>query len=176
MFKLNHKARSKGTTLTEMSVVLALIGIVSVVVVSFSLMVHTRSMVATTRNRAADDLKMSKIVIENWIDEVSNTYGAEITVSLDGKSLMATINETLYKTELTEDNLNASLPDGKILSCPIDEINEFNFSNLKKMDGLILKDEIWFCSAHYLIPKIDGEPIPQHITFCVNSHIGDVVS
>ncbi len=176
MINAYRKRSLKGTTLTELSVVLALISIVSLLVVSFSVMVHTRSMAATTKNRVADDLRLSKVVIENWIDQVTNVYDAEVTVSLDGKSLIATVDGILYSAELNEDEFNATLPDDKTINCPIDEIKEFQFEELKKTDDGQLEDAIWFCTAKYVIPKMDGAPIQQQSTFCVNSHIGDALS
>ena len=173
MLSKYRKSASKGTSLTEMSVVLALVSIVSLLVTSFTVMVHTRSMTATTKNRVADDLRLCKIVLETWLDEAVNTHGAETAISADGKNIIVTIDGTPYATELTEDSFKAALPDEKILQCPIGEIKELHFEELKREDGGQVRDAIWFCTVKYLLPQNEGEPLEEEITFTVNLHVGD---
>lgn len=180
MNKASNGTARRGVTLTEMTVVLALISLVSLLVISFTGMVNLRSSVSVIKNRAADDLRLTKVVLENWTAAVTD-YGAEITVADDGKSLVATIGmEGMEDTEiltynafLTEDGFTAKLPNGETLHCPIGEIVSFTFEIDKKDEPL--QDEILFCTAEYSIPKSSGTSEIQTITFCINSHVGDIV-
>lgn len=166
----------RGVSIMEMSVVLALVSVVSLLVASFTVMVNLRSTTGVIKNRVADDLRLSKILLENWTETVTETYGAQLTVAADGESLMATIDGVIYATQLTEDSLIATLPDGQQLHCPIGEISVLTFQGMNRMDGEQLQDAIWFCTAEYALPHSDGATIPQQSTFCINSHVGDSLS
>lgn len=60
--------RKKGATLAELCVVLAVITIISVVVVSFSVMVHQRVNISTDKLKAMEDITIVEHFIEGWVE------------------------------------------------------------------------------------------------------------
>lgn len=176
MTTTHRHTTNKGMSLTEITVVLALVSIVSLLVVSFTMLINVRSVTAATKNRVVDDVRLSKVVLENWIESVTATYNTEVMISDDNRKLMATIDGVLYTAELTENGLTATLPDGKSLQCPIGVITAFSFEKMKKVDGEQLRDAIWFCSAEYELPSSGSAPAAHQTIFCINPHVGDFVS
>lgn len=175
MTTIRRRTACKGMSIAEMTVVLALISIVSLLVVSFTTMVNLRNATAVTKNRVADDIHLSKIVLENWVETVTGTYNAPVSVAEDGKSLWATIEGARYGATLSDGFLVATLPGGEDLQCPVGEITTVTFAQMHRVDGQIRTDSLWFCTAQYALRRSDGSLAAREIVFCINPHVGDVV-
>lgn len=164
--KRTHRA---GVSIAEMCIVLALLAIVGTLVVSFSAMVSARASAATTRLNAADDLKVSQVVLENWVDQMT-ALDAQFTVGETG--LSATVGTETYTVSLLPDTLRAPLPDGHTLTCPISAAETFRFDQMTRADG----NPLIFCTLTYTVKSSNGAGHTVEETFTVLSRVGETLS
>ncbi len=166
---MKRNRKRAGVSIAEMCVVLALLGIVGTVVVSFSAMVSARASASTTKLNAADDLKVSQVILENWVDRMTQ-QNAIISVAETG--LSATVGEQTYTVTLEEDVLVAPLPDGQKLTCPINEVQEIRFQQMTRPDG----NPLIFCTLVYTVASPAGSQSVMEETFTILSRVGEIVS
>ena len=171
MKHLTHTARSekKGSSLAEMSVVLAVVSIVALAVVSFTTMVGTRSSVSAAKLKMMEDRQLTKIILESWLNRAVQAE-AVVTVDENG-NISASLPEGEPCTVLLEeDRIVAPVPGEDPLFCPINTLTSLTFIEMSHENG----DAIYFCTAAYELPNPSGGVIQRSFTFALNPHIGDV--
>ena len=166
---MKRNRKRAGVSIAEMCIVLALLGIVGTVVVSFSAMVSARSSASATKLNASQDLEMSELILSNWVDRMTG-LNAQFTANETG--LSATVGEQTYTVTLEEDVLVAPLPDGQKLTCPINEVQEIRFQQMTRPDG----NPLIFCTLVYTASSSAGAPLVMEDTFTILSRVGETLS
>lgn len=180
-----YQNKRKGTTLTEMVVILAVLAIISTVVVSFSLAVSRRVRVSSAKLEAMQDVEVIEALTESWIDAL-RAKGAEFqcpTISSDDEKrsgnpdhtkLQATVGNTTY--ELNYDSatkiFKGTLPDGKSISYTSEVITAIKFSTEpnKVNPGA---SGLFICTVEYTVPLAGSDTDNEfEYTFCVNPRVG----
>lgn len=154
---MNVKNRKRrGFTLAELTVVLAVLAIVSTMVVSFTAMVSSSRELSSARLDALGDVRVAESLIEGFIESNSGVGVAE-----DKKSLSAG-EQTLY-FEKTEGEQGGRLvtPD---TSVTLERVTEITF------DAHGEGDVIYYCTVVYEV----GEHRYSY-TFCVNPYVGESI-
>lgn len=170
MKHLSHTARSKntGSTLAEMSVVLAVVSIVALAVVSFTTMVGARSSVSAAKLKMMEDRQLTKIVLDGWLYQA---IAADATVTVDTNgNISATVDGEVSSVALEENRIVAAVPNAEPLVCPINILTGLTFDLMANSNG----DTVYFCTAAYELPNPSGGVIQRSFTFALNPHIGDV--
>ena len=165
---LNHTAHTlkKGSTLTEMCVVLAVVSIVALAVVSFTTMVGARSAVGAAKLKMMEDRQLTKVILESWLNQLTEENAV---ITADENGLRATVDGEVFSVALEEELLTAAIPDGDPLFCPIHTLTRLTFDSMSHAG-----DAIYFCTAEYELPNPSGGVIQRSFTFALNPHIGDV--
>ena len=124
----------RGFTLVELSVVLALVAIVTVMIVSFSIMMDK---FAVSAQAEYDFLEDSNILKNQIIEQISvyDVYGYNFSV-VDGsypennKLLITKGDDIIEKLDFSDDNFNTSFEvSDKLIKCTIKSSNESIFYN-----------------------------------------------
>ena len=170
MKHLSHTARNKkkGSSLAEMSVVLAVVSIVALAVVSFTTMVSARSTVSAAKLKMMEDRQLIKVVLEGWLDRAVKA-NATVTVDENGVISASLSEGELCTVLLEEDRIVAPVPGEDPLFCPINTLTSLTFIEMSHENG----DAIYFCTAEYELPNPSGGVIQRSFTFALNPHIGD---
>lgn len=159
--------QKKGFTLSEVCVVLAVVGIVSAIVTSFCIVMHHRSNMSRARLDIVNEINVVETYVERWVDKMYEN-GAEF--SINEGVLTATIGTVDYKATFTDGVFNGEVP--------ADETMTFNTMRIESLEFDCAKnegtgDKIFFCTATALLPQVNGEDKQEQYTFCVNSRIGE---
>ena len=96
---MNMRNNRRGFTLTELTIVLAVLAIILTLVVSFTAMVSKNTQVSTARFEALQDIRVAESIIENFIEGKSsitfNVNAEETTLTLtDNENNTLTFDET----------------------------------------------------------------------------------
>lgn len=168
-FKKTEKKeqQKKGFTLSEVCVVLAVVGIVSAIVTSFCIVMHHRSNMSRARLDIVNEINVVETYVERWVDKMYEN-GAEF--SINEGVLTATIGTVDYKATFTDGVFNGEVP--------ADETMTFNTMRIESLEFDCAEnegtgDKIFFCTATALLPQVNGEDKQEQYTFCVNSRIGE---
>lgn len=159
--------QKKGFTLSEVCVVLAVVGIVSAIVTSFCIVMHHRSNMSRARLDIVNEINVVETYVERWVDKMYEN-GAEF--SINEGVLTATIGTVDYKATFTDGVFNGEVP--------ADETMTFNTMRIESLEFDCAEnggtgDKIFFCTATALLPQVNGEDKQEQYTFCVNSRIGE---
>ena len=151
---MNARNKNKrGMTLVELSVVLAIIAIVSTMVVTFVLMVNTRRRSSEQTLAALTDIELVESVTESFISK-------HPSCALNGNTQLKDGDEVLA--------FNAT--DGKLTyggsAVALDVVTSVQFW-LAESEG----DRLYICTVEYKILDTDK----THV-FCVNPYVGEAVS
>lgn len=186
-----YQNKRKGTTLTEMAVILAVLAIISTVVVSFSLAVSRRVRVSSAKLEAMQDVEVIEALTESWIDAL-RAEGATFqcpTISSDdgGQSgegtpyhtkLQATINDSEksnYELQYNPDTktFKGVLPDGKSISYTSEVITAIKFSTAPTTLVNPGASGLFICTVEYTVPLAGSDTDNEfEYTFCVNPRVG----
>ncbi len=163
---MNKKTARRGMTLVEISVVLAIIAIVSAMVVSFCLMINTRAKTAEKKLAVMQDLTVTEATVESFVLTMAER-GATFAVSEGGKTLVATLAESTFAC--TFDGA------GETLSCTVDdEENVLSTTAFTDISFSVLEntqDYVILCTVSYTLPHTESEA--AHYTFCINPFVGE---
>lgn len=166
------KLKRAGISIAEMCIVLAVIAIASTVVITFTIMVSARSSASVTKLNAYNDIQVSQVILENWMDKMLEE---EVPIIADETGLYAVDQHVpedvrLYYVTLQDGQLVAPLPDGTELTCPVSTVKEFRFSQLpvEATNGQVL----YFCTVAYEVQNPTGEYVPFEETFTIRPRVG----
>ena len=161
-----NRNNRRGFTLTELSVVLAVLAIVSTMVVSFTVMVSNSRALSSARLDALGDVRVAEANIEHFIEENDS-----VTVTADKKSLSANGKTLSFTLE------NGKTVGGTLEIKPIGENTTADTSlTLERVKSITFEyyggdtDEIYYCTIHYEIGGKDYTYI-----FCVNPYVGESI-
>ena len=155
----------KGATLIELSVVLAVLSIISTMVISFSIFFSERVKTTVKANNLMQDVVAVKAVMESWIDDLTEnnaTFSCEDT----DKKLIGDINGTKYSIALSDDILVGTLSTGGQVSCRVEVIEDLRFSIASNNSG---DQTLYICKAFY-----QADNMVEYFSFTINPFVGDL--
>ena len=155
------KTGKKGFTLTELTVVLALVAIVSGMVVSFAAMISARTKLSTARLNAMSDLELVESVTEAWMD----------SMALSGADISSTVDELKageYNLSFYENTLTGTLPGGEVLTVRLDHVVGVEYTLLENNTGDCL------CICTVTLELSSGETESRTICINTNPNLGDI--
>ena len=161
---IKRRKLKKGATLIELTVVLAVLAIVSTMIVSFSVFLSARVDTSVKANSLMQDVVSIKATFEGWVDELTEE---QATFSCENSSLKATVNSSEYSIALTDNVLSATMPSGEDLTINITVIKELAF-NVVENDSKT--QTLFICKAFYW-----ADNKLQYFSFTVNPFVNDVV-
>ena len=135
--------RKAGTTLVELSIVMAMVAIVGTMVASFCALTSVRSRQITVSSQVREALCNVEQYLDRWV-AANDTSETHISVAEDGKSLQATNIQT--KTQ------NAPFTRAGI---PADCVDDLTFA-LSGGDGS--RPLMVTCTVHYTRPAVGSTP------------------
>ncbi len=139
--------KKRGFTLTELTVVLAVMAIVATLAVTFSSLISKRRAESHARLAAMQDISVAESMIEGWIKSNEPTVTErELTVESNPERSVRAENGTLY--------INGEA------AFAFDRVTDITFSTQTNGVG----HTIYFCSVAYTLPEADEE---ENYTFCV---------
>lgn len=161
-----NRNNRRGFTLTELSVVLAVLAIVSTMVVSFTVMVSNSRALSSARLDALGDVRVAETNIEHFIEENSGNIEVseaktELTVKVVEGEEQVTKTLSFKKTE-GEQGGTLTTPDSTLT---LERVKSITFEYYGGDT-----DEIYYCTIHYEIGGKDYTYI-----FCVNPYVGESI-
>ena len=147
----------RGFTLAELSVVLAVIAIVSTVVISFTAMVTQRSRISKAQLDALHDIELIEALVEAHIES--------------GKYEPKTDDENLGTVYMSEEDgvKKVNVGDSKIAVETVISVDVTPYPDENADDIL------YICTIKYHIPY-EKENNTHTYTFCVNPYVGETVN
>ncbi len=161
MEKVNGK---KGFTVLELSIVLAIVAIVSASVATFSVMFAKRVNSNNKKLSLMQDVVKAQSLIDSWVNEIY-TLNGEIVV-LDGQ-LVANVSGENYQLYLSNGMLVGKIPTGE-RSVELSIVSQIDFS-VKEKSG----DKLYYCNLSYTFEK-DSDQFKNYV-FTVSPRVGDVI-
>ena len=162
----------KAFTIAELTIVLALITIVSGMVISFSTLVDKRKDSAQANLDLISDINNARVTLTNWLDVMSRKDSilclGEIDGNTDNTTLIAKVDAEQYEVKMREDYLGLQIIGAS------GERNDFklNLSCVFQMcfDVYGTEEQMLFVT---IICNVGKKQVSY--TFTVRSHIGSVV-
>ena len=149
---MNMRNNRRGFTLTELTIVLAVLAIVLTLLVSFTAMTNNSRRISEARLEALQDIRVAESIIENFIEGKSSiTINAEKNTLTDNENNTLTFN-TESKTLAVSGGANLTLERVKSIT--------FDY-NGGGTEG------IFYCTINYNVGNHD-----YYYTFCVYSYAG----
>lgn len=142
----------KGMTLAELAVVVAVVGIIATMVVSFTVLVSNKNTISGAKLKAMNELELVEENVEHIITEsvAENNRVKSLALDTEAKALIFTYNDD------SEYRYPAAL------EC---------ISAVTITDGDIYGEKLYICKVIYSIKQ--GEELTY--TFCVNPYEGESV-
>ena len=160
----NKGKLKKGATLVELSVVIAVLSIISTMVVSFSIFLSERTKTTVKANDLMQDIVSTKTITKSWVENLT-TLDAEFYCQ-DGV-LSASIDQNEYLITLNDGTLSATMPNGQTLSVKLNVITEIRFNKQTNSSG---SETIYICKAFY-----QADNGVKYFAFAINPFVGDIV-
>ncbi len=168
MRKVNGK---KGVTLIELTIVLALVTILSLCVVTLTVMVNDRAKKSSRKNAFLSDATVAERLLDYWLNEVGEN-GAGVTVGTadNGMPCLKTLNGYFVFANNGETNvLRCKLPSEE-REVELSQITYVNFDIVEK-EG----DFLFYCALTYKFDLYDAEEQEKTHVFTVNPKAGEVI-
>lgn len=158
--------QKKGFTLSEVCVVLAVVGIVSAIVTSFCIVMHHRSVMSRARLDIINEVNVLEEYVESWVDKV---VASNATIGqVENGTVNATVADATYEASFSNGKFTGTLPDSLEMTFDTTRIEALTFDvDVKGSDAII------FCKVTARMPKADGGSELESYTFCVNSRLDD---
>lgn len=154
--------KRKGVTLAEMSIVMAVIAIVSLSVVSFVTITSGRGTNSVAKLNAMEELELVEAVVDSWFAQTSTETTDVIVVS--GGQVKVNGLSPVY---LERETLHVDFPGTGEVDYHFEKIIGLSFDDLKNGD-----DVLYFCTVTYFS---DSEDDTQTYTFCINPRVGETI-
>lgn len=151
-----HKKR--GFTLTELTVVLAVMAIVATLTVTFSSLISKRRAESHARLEAMQDISVAESMVEGWIKNHVPEVSAQTLTAADDTSKTLAVEDGILKIN------GASV-------YTFERVTDITFSEQKE-DENSNNHILYFCSVAYMLPGSDEE---EHYTFCVYKAESEVI-
>lgn len=168
MMIMQKRRNLAGITIAELCVVIAILTIVSLIVVSFCLLINNRSSAGSDALSRMDEIEALETFVDAWSDSVAGA-GAQIDSNECSKTQLVAYAGTNVYILLYEDGvLRAQDPDGAMFSYECKNELSIEFQSQSK-EG---QDFIVFCKVLFRIEKEGSE---KSYTFCSNPRLGESV-
>ena len=188
-----RKKRRKGMGIAELAVVIAVISIVSLIVVSFTLMVSDKVRNSREKVNAMNDITVIESIVDTWITkniEKDNKLYFLAGFDAENKAIWASdfiITEDReilsFGNEVNPDLYDFSFSSEKVLSCKIpnpddgvqtityqmDTVESIHFNVGNEKAG----DIIFFCTITYKVATSNKNSVTHTYTFTINPRVGD---
>jgi prepilin-type N-terminal cleavage/methylation domain-containing protein len=173
----NWKSR-RGVTLAEIMVALAVVAIMIVMVVSFTLLISERTGASADQLSVQQERTMLKSNVETWLSAVTaknatlslkaadpatlvtDSAVPGLTITRSGSKVVTDGGLTL---SFSYGTLKGKLPDGKTITAHTETVESVHFYLAEKADGV---------GAEYLLYCAITDELGTY-TFCVNPHVGE---
>ena len=149
---MNMRNNRCGFTLTELSVVLAVLAIVLTMVVSFTAMINNSRQISSARLEALQDIQVAETVIERFIEGKSS-----ITFNVNAEETTLTDNES---NTLTFNKANKTLALSGGATITLERVESITFDYYG--EGT---EKIFYCTIKYNVGNQNYD-----YTFCVYSY------
>ncbi|MBR2902953.1 MAG: hypothetical protein IKC38_07100 [Clostridia bacterium] len=166
MEQRRERTNRRGSTIAELTIVLAVVTIVASLVVSFTLLITNRSMISNCKLQMMEDSNIVTSALNYWLGYMEEK---EVPVLASEGGLVATINEETCAIFIQDGLLVLNTPE-KNLRYDLGTMDCMEIHMETKPDG----DTIYFCMVYYLLHRTYGEDIPFELVLVVNPHIGEV--
>lgn len=157
---MNTKMNRRGFTLAELSVVLAVLSIVSIMVASFTAMVSNSRQLSTARLEALQDVRVVEELVEGFIEgnEIKTSFSDDVV-----ETTLASDERTIGLEEIEEKKtLVIKKGDDVETKIALERVTEITFDYYGDN-----ADYIIYCTIHYQVGNNDYE-----YTFCVCAEKG----
>lgn len=166
---MNMRNNRRGFTLTELTVVLAVLTIVLTMVVSFTAMINNSRQISSARLEALQDIQVAETVIERFIE------GNEITTKFENN---AEGNPIPVNTLKASDNKTIGLEENEgrnvlVIKKGEDVDTTITLDRVKSITFDYYGDNtegIFYCTIEYKVGNQDYD-----YTFCVYSYTGATI-
>ena len=151
----------RGFTLTELAVVLAVLGIVSAMVVSFTVSINGSRQLSSARLDAMSDVGVAESFVNDFIERNEiKAFTGEVTsiTTKDGKTLTLEDNNDGGKNLVVKNGENTET------TITLTSVTDISFKSLVGNSG----DVIYFVTVTFKV--LDN---PESITFCVNPYTSE---
>lgn len=165
--------RRKGATLAELSVVLAVLAVVTAMVVSFAVLITQHASLSTARMNAINDIEQVKSVTKGWLNAVEQESSTALTadeiLQIPGHVMSRKIGESNCFISFANGTLSARFPNGNTLSCSTTQVTGLGWQSISNET-----DTLYIFTLTYILPTADNaEYSVKSIVFCANPHTGD---
>lgn len=184
-----RKKRRRGMGIAELAVVIAVISIVSLIVVSFTLMVSDKVRNSREKVNAMNDITVIESVVDTWITtniEAGNEfyYFNEVNdennrwtneVSLDTEIILLSFGNEFakdkYVFEFAKDTkqVTCKISDDQTITYQMDTVESIHFNVGNEKTG----DIIFFCTVTYKVATSNKNSVTHTYTFTINPRVGD---
>ena len=172
-----RKKRRKGMGIAELAVVIAVISIVSLIVVSFTLMVSDKVRNSREKVNAMNDITVIESIVDTWITENVKKEAIFEFNPWDGGSeeefivIQATLQDgSKVSIDFAGNTLSGILPDGNSLSYQTDTVTKITYDKIETKD-----DALFFCTITYQVAVSNSNSVTHTYTFVINPRVGDKV-
>ena len=159
--------KRKGVTLAEMSIVMAVIAIVSLSVVSFVMITSGRGTAGIAKLNAMEEIELVEAIVDNWF-------------AMNAKD--ETFINPRGSIEWNGKTLEVGFTPGSTTKYNLEKVTDISFSQMfltesgeykKTLDnGDVVKDILYFCTVTYVQEEDARE---QTYTFCINPRVGETI-
>ena len=164
------KIFKKGATIAEMIVALAVVAVVSTVVLTFATLVHTRSIIASAKLEALQDMTSVEAICESWL---SDMLKKNADIEIQEEMIVAEVSGgEKYYLYWNGDKVYAEFTPGVPTKFTSKRIKGIKFSSIDNPDE---DDLILFVKVGYVLPMPTDTDRTYNVikTFCVNPYVGD---
>lgn len=170
--------KRKGVTLAEMSIVMAVIAIVSLSVVSFVTITSGRGTAGIAKLNAMEEIELVEAIVDSWFVQVAQ---ASETIKINEYGQISTNNSSAIS--MSYEKIQVMFPkEEKPTDYYLEKVTKVSFSQLlltesgeckETLDEKdIVKDVLYFCTVKYEREEGAAE---QTYTFCINPRVGEIV-
>ncbi len=163
---MKREKGKKGFTLVELSVVIALVAIISAMVLSHVIMISNRTSTNAKKISLMQDVVKTEALVSSWLNDVYLLDG-ETTV-LNG-NVKATISGEEYTLTLSDGKLKCKLPEGE-KEATLEIASSITF-HIEEKSG----EKLYFCTLSYALKKGDNASLDKYV-FTVNPKIGETIT
>lgn len=167
---MNSKNKAvRGFTLTELTIVLAVLVIVSTMIVSFTVMVSNSRELSSARLDALDDVRVAEALIEKFIEgnKITTSFEDENKVPITVENKLESTNKSIEFSKLENDENKLVITDSGNVETTItlERVTKITFEYYgNNTDG------IYYCTIGYIVGNHNYD-----YTFCVNPYVGENV-
>ena len=157
---MNMRNNRRGFTLTELTIVLAVLAIVLTLLVSFTAMVNNSRQISGARLEALQDIRVAESIIENFIEgnKITTTFKDEEGKTIPVENVLEAGEKKLV---FNKEKKTLAVSGGANLTLERVESITFDY-NGDSTEG------IFYCTINYNVGNHD-----YYYTFCVYSYAGN---